>query len=68
VPDQREKNVLSYSMQSTEFPVYLGFSLIGFCFYFPHMKYGKVLVSPPENQKFFAFFHVLGLIIPKKHV
>jgi hypothetical protein len=30
------------------------------------MKYGKVLVSPPENQKkFFAFFHVLGLIIPK---
>jgi hypothetical protein len=38
-------------------------------FYFPHMKYGKVLVSPPENQKFFlAFFHFLGLIIPKKHV
>jgi hypothetical protein len=38
-------------------------------FYFPHMKYGKVLVSPPENQNFFfAFFHVLGLIIPKKHV
>jgi hypothetical protein len=36
-------------------------------FYFPHMKYGKVLVSPPENQKFFfAFFHVLGVIIPKK--
>jgi hypothetical protein len=30
------------------------------------MKYGKVLVSPPENQKKkFAFFHVLGLIIPK---
>jgi hypothetical protein len=35
-------------------------------FYFPHMKYGKVLVSLPENQKnFFAFFHFLGLIIPK---
>jgi hypothetical protein len=40
-----------------------------FYFYFPHMKYGKVLVSPPENQKFFfAFFHFLRLIIPKKHV
>jgi hypothetical protein len=38
-------------------------------FYFPHMKYGKVFVSPPENQtKIFAFFHVLRLIIPKKHV
>jgi hypothetical protein len=36
-------------------------------FYFPHI-YGKVLVSPPENQKKIAFFHVLGLIIPKKHV
>jgi hypothetical protein len=22
-------------------------------FYFPHIKYGKVLVSPPENQNFF---------------
>jgi hypothetical protein len=38
-------------------------------FYFPHMKYGKVLVSLPENQIFFfAFFHVLGHFIPKKHV
>jgi hypothetical protein len=36
-------------------------------FYFPHMKYGKVLVSPPENQKKnFAFYHILGLIIHKK--
>jgi hypothetical protein len=36
-------------------------------FYFPHIKYGKLLVSPPENKNFFfAFFHVLGLIIPKK--
>jgi hypothetical protein len=33
------------------------------------MKYGKVLVSPLENQKkIFAFFHFLALIIPKKHV
>jgi hypothetical protein len=46
-------------------------SLIDFVkivFYFPHMKYGKVLVSLPENpKKNFAFFHFLGLIMPKKH-
>jgi hypothetical protein len=30
------------------------------------MKYGKVLVSHPENQKkTFCFFHVLGFIIPQ---
>ena len=37
-------------------------------FYLSHMKYGKVLVSRRENQKFFfAYFHVLWLFIPKKH-
>ena len=38
------------------------------CFYLPHMKYGKVLISRREKWKFFiADFHVLGLFIPKKH-
>jgi hypothetical protein len=34
-------------------------------FYFPHIKYGKVLVSPPTNQKFFfTNFNVLRHFIP----
>jgi hypothetical protein len=31
------------------------------CFYFSHIKYGKVLVSPPTNQKkMFKNFNVFG--------
>jgi hypothetical protein len=48
-----------------KFGVYTDFSIFCTDFYFPHMKYGKVLVSLPKNQKKkIAFFHVLGLIIP----